>query len=307
MSRAAAPIIPGHHEPPHGPDDVDATGVGGRGRGIAPAAGRAAPVSRSTSLPAARWLVSSPAAARAVPRPADGLAPPVPLRPASAILPDRAPPCRQDLLHHHARSTTPTASRTSGTSTRRSAPTSLARYHRLAGRRRLLPHRHRRARHQDGQDGRRARASSRWRWPTKNADVFRERLEGARRHQRRLHPHDASRATSRPCRRSSAGCVATGDIYLGGYEGWYDEGQEEFVTETEAKDGRVQVASSAAGRSCGTRSRRYFFRLTKYVAAGARVHRGEPASSSSPRVAAERGAEQAASRASRICRSAGRR
>ncbi|HRK31012.1 MAG TPA: class I tRNA ligase family protein, partial [Tepidisphaeraceae bacterium] len=29
--------------------------------------------------------------------------------------------------------------------------------------------------------------------------------------------------------------VDQGDIYLGSYEGWYDEGQEEFVTETEAK------------------------------------------------------------------------
>ena len=38
-----------------------------------------------------------------------------------------------------------------------------------------------------------------------------------------------------------ASCVANGDIYLGGYEGWYDEGQEEFVTETEAKAARVQV------------------------------------------------------------------
>src|SRR4051812_22365832 len=29
--------------------------------------------------------------------------------------------------------------------------------------------------------------------------------------------------------------VASDDIYLGAYGGWYDEGQEEFVTETEAK------------------------------------------------------------------------
>src|SRR5215217_1536950 len=29
--------------------------------------------------------------------------------------------------------------------------------------------------------------------------------------------------------------VASGDIYLGSYQGWYDEWQEEFVTETEAK------------------------------------------------------------------------
>ena len=34
---------------------------------------------------------------------------------------------------------------------------------------------------------------------------------------------------------------ANGDIYLGAYEGWYDEGQEEFVTETEAKIGRAHV------------------------------------------------------------------
>jgi methionyl-tRNA synthetase len=29
--------------------------------------------------------------------------------------------------------------------------------------------------------------------------------------------------------------IANDDIYLGSYGGWYDEGQEEFVTETEAK------------------------------------------------------------------------
>ena len=35
--------------------------------------------------------------------------------------------------------------------------------------------------------------------------------------------------------------LANDDIYLGGYEGWYDEGQEEFVTETEAKANEVQI------------------------------------------------------------------
>src|SRR5918993_939740 len=29
--------------------------------------------------------------------------------------------------------------------------------------------------------------------------------------------------------------VESGDIYLGAYQGWYDEGQEEFVTESTAK------------------------------------------------------------------------
>ena len=54
------------------------------------------------------------------------------------------------------------------------AADALARYHRLARRRHVLPHRHRRARHQDGQDRRRAGASSRGDWPTRIAGVFRD-------------------------------------------------------------------------------------------------------------------------------------
>jgi methionyl-tRNA synthetase len=56
---------------------------------------------------------------------------------------------------------------------------------------------------------------------------------------------------------------ASGDIYLGSYEGWYDEGQEEFVSETTAKstgykafNGKPLVRFKEAS---------YFFRLTKYV------------------------------------------
>src|SRR5437660_291465 len=57
---------------------------------------------------------------------------------------------------------------------------------------------------------------------------------------------------------------ASGDIYLGSYEGWYDEGQEEFVTETEAKENDYK---SAVNRKPLTRYKEptYFFRLTKYV------------------------------------------
>jgi methionyl-tRNA synthetase len=56
----------------------------------------------------------------------------------------------------------------------------------------------------------------------------------------------------------------SGDIYLGSYEGWYDEGQEEFVTETEAKSNDYK---SAVNRKPLTRYKEptYFFRLTKYV------------------------------------------
>ncbi len=58
--------------------------------------------------------------------------------------------------------------------------------------------------------------------------------------------------------------VETGDIYLGSYEGWYDEGQEEFVTETEAKN--HEYKSAISGKPLTKYSEKsYFFRLSKYV------------------------------------------
>ncbi len=58
--------------------------------------------------------------------------------------------------------------------------------------------------------------------------------------------------------------VASGDIYLGGYEGWYDEGQEEFVTETDAKTNEYKSAISGRPLTRYKEST-YFFRLSKYV------------------------------------------
>src|ERR1700722_10360039 len=58
--------------------------------------------------------------------------------------------------------------------------------------------------------------------------------------------------------------LANDDIYLGSYEGWYDEGQEEFVTETEAK--AREFKSAISGRPLTRFSEKsYFFRLKKYV------------------------------------------
>ncbi len=57
--------------------------------------------------------------------------------------------------------------------------------------------------------------------------------------------------------------VASDDIYLGAYEGWYDEGQEEFVTETEAKE-RQYLAFNRKPLS-RYKEPTYFFRLKKYV------------------------------------------
>lgn len=58
--------------------------------------------------------------------------------------------------------------------------------------------------------------------------------------------------------------LAKGDIYLGSYEGWYDEGQEEFVTETDAKanDYKSAVTKKPLVRYSEPT---YRFRLTKYL------------------------------------------
>src|SRR5215212_6653723 len=57
---------------------------------------------------------------------------------------------------------------------------------------------------------------------------------------------------------------SNGDLYLGAYEGWYDEGQEEFVTETEAK--AAEYKSIISGRALVRYSEpTWFFRLSKYA------------------------------------------
>jgi len=58
--------------------------------------------------------------------------------------------------------------------------------------------------------------------------------------------------------------VDKGDIYLGEYAGWYDEGQEEFVTETDAKTHGYKSAISGRPLVRYT-EKSYFFRLTKYT------------------------------------------
>jgi methionyl-tRNA synthetase len=58
--------------------------------------------------------------------------------------------------------------------------------------------------------------------------------------------------------------LAAGDIYLGSYTGWYDEGQEEFVTETEAKKNEYKSAITKRPLT-KYEEPSYFFRLSKYV------------------------------------------
>jgi methionyl-tRNA synthetase len=58
--------------------------------------------------------------------------------------------------------------------------------------------------------------------------------------------------------------LANDDIYLGSYTGWYDEGQEEFVTESTAK--AANFKSAISGRPLVRyEEATYFFRLKKYV------------------------------------------
>ncbi len=55
----------------------------------------------------------------------------------------------------------------------------------------------------------------------------------------------------------------SGDIYLGDYTGWYDPSQEEYLTETVAKE--HDYKSPVTGKPLEERSEKnYFFRLSKY-------------------------------------------
>ncbi|QOV89996.1 methionine--tRNA ligase [Humisphaera borealis] len=98
---------------------------------------------------------------------------------------------------------------------------------------------------------------------TKNADVFRNLWKEFN------VTNDDFIRTSEP--RHKAGVqeivrklLASDDIYLGGYEGWYDEGQEEFITETEAK--AAEYKSVISGRPLVRyKEPSYFFRLSKWA------------------------------------------
>jgi methionyl-tRNA synthetase len=58
--------------------------------------------------------------------------------------------------------------------------------------------------------------------------------------------------------------LGSGDIFLGTYEGWFDESQEEYVTESVARE--HDYASPVTGRPLVKRSEQnYFFRLSAYA------------------------------------------
>ncbi|MEX0884821.1 MAG: methionine--tRNA ligase [Phycisphaeraceae bacterium] len=57
--------------------------------------------------------------------------------------------------------------------------------------------------------------------------------------------------------------IASGDVYLGEYEGWYDEGQEEYVTETNARASGYKSAISGKPLT-RVKEKNYFFRLSRF-------------------------------------------
>ncbi|MCC7146711.1 MAG: methionine--tRNA ligase [Phycisphaeraceae bacterium] len=60
-----------------------------------------------------------------------------------------------------------------------------------------------------------------------------------------------------------AALLKSGDVYLGEYEGWYDAGQEEYVTESKAKENEYK--SPINGKPLVRKSEKnYFFRLSAY-------------------------------------------
>jgi methionyl-tRNA synthetase len=60
-----------------------------------------------------------------------------------------------------------------------------------------------------------------------------------------------------------AALIQTGDIYLGRYDGWYDAGQEEYVTESKAAESDYK--SPVNGRPLVRKSEdNYYFRLSAY-------------------------------------------
>lgn len=99
-------------------------------------------------------------------------------------------------------------------------------------------------------------------WADRNAQAFREAFAFMGM------SHDDFVRTSEDRHKTRASAyiqklVDSGDIYLGDYEGWYDPGQEEYVTESVAK--AHEYKSPVSGKPLEKRTEKnYFFRLSAY-------------------------------------------
>lgn len=99
-------------------------------------------------------------------------------------------------------------------------------------------------------------------WADRNAQAFREAFAAMN------CAYDDFIRTTEPRHKSKVPgyierLMASGDIYKGDYTGWYDAGQEEYLTETAAKEAGYK--SPITGRPLIRRTEPcYFFRLSKY-------------------------------------------
>ena len=99
-------------------------------------------------------------------------------------------------------------------------------------------------------------------WADRNARAFQEAFEFMDM------SHDDFVRTSEDRHKAKASSyieklVHSGDIYLGDYQGWYDAGQEEYVTESVAKANDYKSPVSGAPLQKRT-EKNYFFRLSAY-------------------------------------------
>ncbi len=70
--------------------------------------------------------------------------------------------------------------------------------------------------------------------------------------------------------------LESGDVYLGTFEGWYDEGQEEYHTETNARD--LDYTSPISGKPLvRATEQNYYFKLSKYQTAIEALYQSNPA------------------------------
>ena len=69
--------------------------------------------------------------------------------------------------------------------------------------------------------------------------------------------------------------LESGDVYLGTFEGWYDEGQEEYHTETNAKE--LDYTSPVSGKPLvRATEQNYYFKLSKYQSAIEKLFQANP-------------------------------
>ncbi|MGD1914720.1 MAG: class I tRNA ligase family protein [Phycisphaerales bacterium] len=99
-------------------------------------------------------------------------------------------------------------------------------------------------------------------WADRNAQAFREAFEFMG-----FSQDDFVRTSEDRHKTRASGyiqkLVDSGDIYLGDYEGWYDPGQEEYVTESVAK--AHDYTSPVSGKPLEKRNEKnYFFRLSAF-------------------------------------------